>query len=178
MPGGLELVEAFVNTLEVEEQRDELASSAALRDWLVGRALVRRRDRVTATDLRRALAVREALRALLLANNGVEADVAAATTTLDGAARRARLALRFRPDGSSAAQPGADGVDGALGRILAAVAGAMADGSWSRLKACRHGDCQWVFYDRAKNRSRAWCSMRVCGNREKARVYRERHSSS
>jgi predicted RNA-binding Zn ribbon-like protein len=32
----------------------------------------------------------------------------------------------------------------------------------------------WAFYDRSKNRSGHWCSMRVCGNRAKARQFRER----
>ena len=32
-----------------------------------------------------------------------------------------------------------------------------------------------VFYDQSRNRSRAWCSMEVCGNREKARSFRVRH---
>jgi predicted RNA-binding Zn ribbon-like protein len=65
-------------------------------------------------------------------------------------------------------------VPGALSRILAVVYTAMADESWHRLKACRLDDCQWAFYDQSKNRSRTWCSMKVCGNRAKARAYRER----
>ena len=51
---------------------------------------------------------------------------------------------------------------------------AMADGTWSRLKACSADSCQWVFYDTSKNRSGHWCSMRVCGNRAKARQFRAR----
>ena len=51
----------------------------------------------------------------------------------------------------------------------------MADGSWQRLKACRASDCQWAFVDTARNHSRSWCSMASCGNREKARAFRERH---
>jgi predicted RNA-binding Zn ribbon-like protein len=65
-------------------------------------------------------------------------------------------------------------VTGALGRLLAIVSGAIADGSWERLKACREHSCEWAFYDHTKNRSGAWCTMDVCGNRAKARAYRER----
>ena len=68
------------------------------------------------------------------------------------------------------------GVQGALGSVLAAAAEAMADGSWQRLKACRSDTCRWAFVDHARNRSRQWCSMSVCGNREKARVFRQRHA--
>jgi predicted RNA-binding Zn ribbon-like protein len=83
------------------------------------------------------------------------------------------IELRFETHGSVLA-PRGDGVAAAVGRVLAAVHAAMADGSWARLKACRARDCEWAFIDNAKNRSRAWCSMRVCGNREKVRSYRER----
>ena len=78
---------------------------------------------------------------------------------------RARSSLRLPP-----------GVTGALGRVIIAVHDAVADGSWQRLKACRARDCEWAFIDTAKNQSRAWCSMRSCGNREKARAYRRRHA--
>lgn len=35
-----------------------------------------------------------------------------------------------------------------------------------RMKICRN--CGWLFIDRSKNKSRAWCDMAVCGNRAKA----------
>ena len=65
---------------------------------------------------------------------------------------------------------------GALARILGLTYTAMADDTWPRLKACRKHSCQWAFYDQSKNRSRTWCSMKVCGNRTKARAYRERRA--
>ena len=48
--------------------------------------------------------------------------------------------------------------------------------AWKRLKACRLHTCEWAFYDHTKNRSGAWCNMAVCGNRAKARAYRERRA--
>jgi predicted RNA-binding Zn ribbon-like protein len=50
----------------------------------------------------------------------------------------------------------------------------MADGSWQRLKACKSDTCRWAFIDHARNRSRQWCDMAVCGNREKARTFRKK----
>jgi predicted RNA-binding Zn ribbon-like protein len=50
----------------------------------------------------------------------------------------------------------------------------MHDGSWSRLKACRDDACAWAFHDTSRSRTRTWCSMQVCGNREKARSFRAR----
>jgi predicted RNA-binding Zn ribbon-like protein len=174
-PGDLLLVRDFVNTRELEEGHDELSSPEGLRAWLAGRGLLDAGP-VAAEDVARAAEVREALRALLRANNGAEVDVDAAAETVDAAARRARLELRFRP--AAEAAPGVEGVDGAIGRLLAVVARAMADGRWPRLKACRSETCAWAFFDSARNASRTWCSMQVCGNRQKARTYRARRSGT
>lgn len=38
-----------------------------------------------------------------------------------------------------------------------------------RMKICPN--CEWLFIDRSRNRSRAWCDMAVCGNRVKARLH-------
>ena len=174
-PGELELVRVFVNTLEVDEAVDELSSPAALTEWLRVQGLLRG-GAATRADLADARRLREALRVLLLANNGVSVRKEAAVT-LNRAARRAGLGVRFEPEGTARVEPGAAGVDGALGRLLAIVSASMADGSWERLKACRAEDCRWAFYDRARNRSRHWCSMAVCGNRTKARNFRRRHAA-
>ncbi len=166
-----ELITDFVNTLH--EGEEALATPAELGGWLVEHGLAARRPRATADDVSEAKALREALRALLLANNDVAVDVASATAVLDGAARRAGIELRF-VDGAPVLVAEAAGVPGALGQILIAVQAMTADGTWARLKACRARDCEWAFVDNAKNQSRAWCSMRSCGNREKARAFRER----
>jgi predicted RNA-binding Zn ribbon-like protein len=93
--------------------------------------------------------------------------------TLNAAADESRLRVNFSRGGAELV-PDEPDVPGALSRILAVAYTAMADESWERLKACRLDDCQWAFYDQSKNRSRTWCSMKVCGNRAKARAYRER----
>ncbi len=174
VPDEIELVLAFVNTLNVETGVDELSDPRALRTWLLGQGLLRGGS-VGRSDLDEAKRLREALRALMLANNGMSVRKDAAVT-LNRAARRARLGVRFEPGGTAHLEPAAAGVDGALGRFLGMVSATMADGSWERLKACRAADCHWAFYDHARNRSRQWCSMSVCGNRSKARAYRARHA--
>jgi predicted RNA-binding Zn ribbon-like protein len=168
-----DLIRDFVNTNDILDGEDALATPAELAAWCAEQGLLTRPARSTAADLRRAIELREALRRLLLANNGIDVDTASAYGVLDDAACRARVGLRCT-DGCATLQPAAAGITGALGSIVAAVHAATADGSWSRLKACRARDCEWAFVDHAKNQSRAWCSMRVCGNREKARSFRER----
>jgi predicted RNA-binding Zn ribbon-like protein len=39
------------------------------------------------------------------------------------------------------------------------------------VRQCGASDCAWLFLDSSRNRSRQWCSMQTCGNREKARRY-------
>lgn len=175
-PGELELVRAFVNTFDVEDGVDELADPAALERWLRGHDLLRSGPRPGNEELVAARRLREAIRTLLLGNNGVSVRKEAALV-LTRTAARARLAPRFDLEGNARLEPAASGVPGALGRVLAVAAEAMADGTWTRLKACRADDCRWAFYDHARNRSRHWCSMAVCGNRTKARRYRRRHAA-
>ena len=174
-PGDLEHVEAFVNTLELDTGADELADGDALERWLRARGLLRSGP-VTNVDAAEARRLREAIRVLLLENNGVSVRKEAALT-LDRAARRADVELRFDSSGKARLDPSSDGAAGALGLLLAVIAASMADGTWVRLKACRADDCGWAFYDRARNRSRHWCSMAVCGNRTKARAFRRRHAA-
>jgi predicted RNA-binding Zn ribbon-like protein len=177
-PGALETVRSFVNTLDVEDPADRLRTPAELAAWLAEHGLAGGGQgngalRATAADLRRALELREALRAHLLAHHDQPLPAAAADT-LDAAARRARLTVRFTGPDATDLQPAAGGVDGALGRLLAIVARAIEDGTWRRLKVCPADTCQWAFYDASRNRSAVWCDMRVCGNRAKVRGFRER----
>jgi predicted RNA-binding Zn ribbon-like protein len=154
-----------------------LHSPEALHAWLVDHGLLHGGEPLDDADLRRALEAREALRALLDANNGATVD-AVATATLNRIADGARLRMQFERDGHARLAPAAGSVDAALGRLLAIVYTAMADGTWARLKVCRNEACRWAFYDYSKNRSGAWCTMAVCGNRAKARTYRQRRRQS
>ncbi|MGZ6675099.1 MAG: CGNR zinc finger domain-containing protein [Solirubrobacteraceae bacterium] len=168
----IEIVRDFVNTYELEADDEQLATPAALIAWLRDHGLGE--PQAGPSDLKRALELREALRAMLLHHNGHGLDPQA-PHVLDAAAERARLSVCVGEDGAVRLEPRAGGVDGALGRLLAAVADAERDGSWSRLKVCAADSCRWAFYDASRNRSGTWCDMKVCGNREKVRSFRARH---
>ena len=43
-----------------------------------------------------------------------------------------------------------------------------------RVRECAAPTCAWLFLDESRNRSRRWCDMTVCGNRQKARRHYER----
>jgi predicted RNA-binding Zn ribbon-like protein len=169
--GRLTLVRDFVNTLDLEEERETLGSSEDLVRWLAERGLMSTPG-ATPEEHALALSTRETIRRLLLANNG-EGLHPEDLVALDRLAAKASLVPRFGSEGVRL-EPLAGGVAGALGRLLAIVAESMAEGRWERLKACSSHTCQWAFYDRSKNHSAHWCSMKVCGNRAKARQFREK----
>jgi predicted RNA-binding Zn ribbon-like protein len=171
-PEPMRLVQAFVNTVDIENGIEELTDAGALREVLIRiSALSRGAAPLDDEDLPRALELREALRRVLLVNAGGEVD-AEALAVLERASAAAQLSIRFERDATPTLLPHAGGLDGAIGRILAVVFTAMADGSWPRLKACPRDVCGWVFYDRSRNLSSRWCSMSVCGNRTKIKRYR------
>jgi predicted RNA-binding Zn ribbon-like protein len=150
-PEPLRRVQLFLNSTDVHNGVEWLP------EWLEAHGLAGAEPR--------ARQLREAVRALVLANNGQPLDPAALETVNRAATRVSpeldpQQRLRFRTDGD------------ALDQIVVVVLDALLDGSWGRLKACRN--CHWSFYDYSPNRSATWCSMQLCGNRTKTRAYRRR----
>ena len=175
-PGRLALVQTLVNTVDREHGPDLFDEVGGLTDWLDARGLLEPGGAVSEADLEAALDVREALRSLMHANNGAPEDPGA-RAVLEAAAARAELRPTFPSEGPELV-PARGGVDGALGRVVAATFAAMLDGSWARLKACPREVCGWAFYDRSSNASATWCSMAVCGGRVKAGAYYRRRRAA
>src|SRR5215475_3314877 len=69
-PADLAIVQRFVNTRDIEQATDELASPAALAGWLAAAGLTPRPPIVQRPDLELALELREALRGVLRAHAG------------------------------------------------------------------------------------------------------------
>lgn len=176
-PGRLETVREFINTHEVHGGSDHLATAESLREWFLAHDLLEPGGAVGPPDVAKAIEMREALRTMALANNGAAQIDDRVTRAVTEAAERAGLVLRVRPDAAVLLDAGAPGADGALGRLLAIVYEAMAQGSWRRLKACSNDTCRLAFYDHSRNHSSHWCSMTACGNQVKARSYRTRRRS-
>lgn len=177
-PGALHRIEELVNTFSVETDTESLTDPAGLAAWLTERGLLPpdAARAVGEADLVRARTVREGLRAMMLRNNPADPEdsTAAHTALAEFAAAARELPLVLDPSATPPAlTPHArDTVDAALATLLADVAASVADGTWARMKGCR--ECHWGYYDHSRNRSRAWCSMALCGNRAKARAFRSR----
>ncbi|MEU1895796.1 CGNR zinc finger domain-containing protein [Streptomyces pristinaespiralis] len=160
-PGGLALIEALVNTLDIETGADRL-------DTPEGRA----RFGLARDDLPAARELREALRAACLAHAGHGTG----PSVLDDLLAGAPLRVAISPTGEAALRPA--GPATLLTRVAEAIAAATADNTWLRLKACEAEDCQWAYYDRSPACRSRWCSMSVCGARAKMRTYRARRADS
>ncbi|MBV2356113.1 CGNR zinc finger domain-containing protein [Streptomyces sp. J2-1] len=157
-PGGLVLVEALVNTLDLETGADALDTGR-------GRAALG----IGAAGVEDARELREALRVVLLAHAGYPPH--AEVTPLGELLAAAPLLVTVDPGDGSAALTAAD--TGALrSRVAVAVAEALVAGTWTRLKACESVTCHWAYYDRSPAGRGRWCSMGVCGARAKMRRYR------
>jgi predicted RNA-binding Zn ribbon-like protein len=162
----------FVNTRDIEEETDAIAEPRALTDWIAehtGEHLAL----PDKGDVTRVHTLREALRALLRANNGVEAAVSA-LEPLHEAAERSRYRSAISADGEVEIVPARTDLSGFEARLVLALERLQAHGARPRLKACTEDTCQWAFFDTTRNRSRTWCAMEVCGNREKTRRYRSK----
>lgn len=168
----IDLLVDFVNTRDVEEDTDSVADPARLGEWIAEHTgeLVPELD---AADVERVQGLRESLRRLMLANNGGEVDEGD-LQPLREAAERSRFRLSFEPGGDLELTPARADLSGFEASLLLAVEHLQCHDAWPRLKACTDESCHWAFYDSTRNRSRTWCSMDVCGNRQKTRRYRSR----
>jgi predicted RNA-binding Zn ribbon-like protein len=171
-PGRLSLVQEFVNSVELPDGEDELATADQATRWLGLHQTALARP-MSEAERRRLVNVREELRVLLTAHAGSSVDQAVfdrLTHLLNGA----RVRTVISAQGATLAED-APGAAGFLAEISAAIVEATVSGTWDRLKVCRDDECRWAFYDHSKNGRGAWCSMRVCGCRAKSRAYRTRH---
>jgi predicted RNA-binding Zn ribbon-like protein len=177
-PGRLELLQRFVNTYnhDFPPDWDRIGSADKARAWLQEKRLVAPGDRISGPDAARLRELREAIRALVMANHGGRLEPAVAQV-IRTTSRAARLEVAVDEDGRTALEPARGGVDGAVATLLGILHEAQVSGHWARMKGCRQ--CRYAFYDRSKNRSAAWCAMSLCGNRTKNRAYyRRRHAAA
>jgi predicted RNA-binding Zn ribbon-like protein len=69
---------------------------------------------------------------------------------------------------------GAGALDRPLWPVARSAAELLTSEALDRVRECGADDCDWLFVDTSKNRSRRWCDMNSCGNRAKARRHYEK----
>jgi len=152
--------------------RDELTSTDELADWFVRVGLARTAPEVADADLTAARGLRDGLRRALAAGDGA-AVAAIAEGWLESTpgclcVERDTLEPRFTPDEDTPRCL-------MVGAVLDALA--LARETPERVRTCAAPDCEALYLDTSRNRSRRWCSMEKCGARAKASAYYRRHRS-
>jgi predicted RNA-binding Zn ribbon-like protein len=171
-PGPLLAVQEFVNSHAYSGRPDGLSDVSAAHGvtgldpaQLAGPALARLR------------ALRESLRAVLLAHGG-HADMAGAAAGLRQCVAQQRLGLQVGEDGTVSATAAGTGAAGFAEQLLARVVRASADGTWVRLKACGNDECRVAYYDHTRSRTARYCTSARCANRARQRAFRARQAEA
>lgn len=73
------------------------------------------------------------------------------------------------PEGFRFTWPEGDRLDRVLWPLAMSAAELLVSDDLDRVKECATDNCNWLFVDQSRNRSRRWCDMKDCGNRAKAR---------
>lgn len=164
---------ALVNSAPPASDVDQLATIPGVRQFIDDR-IITEVARPTAADIAALRLVRDQLRSIAREHDE-EIRIRLVNAALASSTSHPRLAdhdglglhLHFFPRNARVA-------DHLLTDCAMAVAELMVSGEGSRLKQCSVPGCGRVFLDMTRNRSRAYCDSRRCGNRIHAAAYRER----
>jgi predicted RNA-binding Zn ribbon-like protein len=147
-------------------------------EWL--RAQAAREPAVAAGVLTRAKRLREAMRTIfasLAAGQSLpDAELGVLNFDLAASLSHARVVpTGTKKDGGYRWGWSGRNLDAPLWPITRSAADLLtSDDERGLVRECGADDCAWLFIDTTRNRSRQWCSMQSCGNREKARRHYQR----
>jgi predicted RNA-binding Zn ribbon-like protein len=163
-------------------EQDLLATPEQFQRWLVAAGLPMPEPTAQDQARRTLVALRQRLRVAFdeLRQTGTISKTAAYAANLLLAQARIDLRLEVDSDGARLVEtfaPGAGGPAAVVAEDFARFA-ATQPAAKARLKACANPACNMVFFDSGKNATRRWCSMALCGNREKIKRYRKRQAES
>lgn len=171
-PGGLALVQDFLNTAGIEGYGPDLLADGALADdwvtgavraWSTARGLDAQPPPLGDADLSKLRALRATIARLVTGEppTGRGAGPVAASLTLSETGE-----VRLEPAGA-----GWRWLASALwGEVLLS----QQVGTWRRIKRCHNPHCASTFYDRSKNNSGVWHDVKTCGNAANLRASRAR----
>jgi predicted RNA-binding Zn ribbon-like protein len=184
---------SFVNTLSARPTSapsERLVSYEALLDWAREEKLIapaaakrlsafaRRHPQQAAAALARALELREALYGVVTALDAQRSPSQAALETIarDLAASYSTGRLVLHDGALHWVSGGEDDLNRVLWEVARTVGRLVTSSRLAKVRLCAAADCGWLFLDDTKNRSRRWCDMKICGNREKLRRFRARQA--
>ncbi|MFI6517929.1 CGNR zinc finger domain-containing protein [Spirillospora sp. NPDC050679] len=162
------LATSFTATL-TERQGDPVERIPApqrLVDWLAVSGLAV--DSCTPAQLDLARELRESIHAAATAAALQEPLPASAVQVINDRSAGGRAAAILTPEGKRQWRLGSDsGVEDALSVIAADAVSILAGERDGRLALCASPTCRAAFFDTSQSRTRKWCEMNTCGNRQK-----------
>jgi len=165
---GSVLATSFTATL-TERQGDALEripTPHRLVDWLAANGLAV--DSCTTAQLELARELRESIHVAATAAASQDALPASAVQVINDYSIQGRAAAILTPKGNRQWRLGsASSVEDALGVIAADAISIIAGEREGKLALCASPTCQAAFFDISQSRTRKWCDMNTCGNRQK-----------
>jgi predicted RNA-binding Zn ribbon-like protein len=165
---GTVLATSFTATLTERcgDAVERIPTPQRLVDWLAVTGLAV--DSCTAAQLDLARELREAIHAAATAAALQDALPASAVEVINDRSIDGRAAAVLTPDGKRQWRLGsASRVEDALGVIAADAIAIIAGERDGKLALCASPTCQAAFFDTSQSRTRRWCDMNTCGNRQK-----------
>ncbi|MEU6916861.1 CGNR zinc finger domain-containing protein [Streptomyces olindensis] len=173
---GSVLATSFTGTLSERHGTpvERIPTPQRLVDWLALYGLAV--DSCTPAQLGLARELRESIHAAATAAALQEALPAPAVQVINDRSVRGRAAAVLTPEGERRWRfSSASCVEDALGVIAADAIGIIAGERDGRLALCASPTCRAAFFDTSRSRTRRWCDMNTCGNREKKARFNASH---
>ncbi|WP_314172499.1 CGNR zinc finger domain-containing protein [Streptomyces winkii] len=165
---GSVLATSFTGTLS-ERHGDEverIPTPERLVDWLAVNGLAV--DSCTAAQLDLARELRESIHAAATAAAMQDPLPASAVQVINDRSAQGRAAAILTAEGKRRWRLSpASCVEDALSVIAADAISIIAGERDGRLALCASPTCQAAFFDTSQSRTRKWCDMNTCGNRQK-----------
>lgn len=164
---GTVLATSFTATL-TERQGDPLEripTPQRLADWLAVEGLAV--DSCTTAELRLARKLREAIHTAATAVATGDSPPASAIRIINDRSAAGRAAATLAPNLKRVWRLADSCVEDALSVIAADAVSIIAGERDGRLALCASPTCRAAFFDTSQSRTRKWCDMGTCGNRQK-----------
>lgn len=135
-------------------------------DWLAVSGLAV--ESCTPAQLERAQELRESIHAAATAAARRDPLPASAVQVINDHSTQGRAAAVLTPEGHREWRLGTtSSVEDALGVVAADAISILAGERDGKLALCSSPTCQAAFFDTSQSRTRRWCDMNTCGNRQK-----------
>lgn len=154
-----------------------LPTAQRLVDWLQANGLAVHSCTTVQLDLAREL--RESIHAAATAAADQETVPGPAVHVINERSTHGWAAPVLTPDGEQRWRLGPSrSVEDALSVVAADAISLLAGERGGRLAVCSSPTCRAVFLDTSQSRTRKWCDMNTCGNRQKKARFRAGHAAS